>query len=919
MTSSLIESLKRLSARAGEAEDKFQPDESKGERWVTSKDKKHKFVINAKHQIVFGSKEFLHAMAEKAKSGKEREYLKELEAHIAEEDRKNGKEHLSQGKTLGFGIGGNVAKYEYLRPDGAWPKQESAGLLKALEMMKSRSQMENQAVAWRSTEIARERGMGLRPSERKAGLATAISAVASYLVHHGDNGLGEEMVAQMQRNVAAACPELVKEIPEFFRSDFYERMLIKHSGNEQLKMDRQKRERAFSDRADKVTLPADAKNLVDEIKSEMERYGDSQVLRDAMARADAIANGSVPVDDRPKRKPLEDPPFPETLDGMVSLGVLSEGSTKPRLLCDQSGKKWVLKDGGGEGHAQSEWECSQAFRQLGFRAPASRMYGNQRLSEFVEGKTLGRAIEELKTSGVDRAEAQAKVKGWVDEIREAFPAAVAMGCHDMLGDDLDNIMIGEDGHAWLVDCGGSLGRGGTGTVDPEWEAGWIDDLWHMRGMSPSINGSGEMPEFVKNHPELVKFFGKMDTNDILQAIDQMDWKKATAHMAESQFKKGEKIPGTKFEGQSTRLSTGNKEVMERRIRELKDLAGFSRSVVGDGAYGANGYNDRLLKMLYGFAKTSMRETAAAGKGLYDQQMSGFVRQQPMSDLKSKHLNNTLVSENIRGNLRSVDQIIKKMAQDNGIDLRRTDVMMNDQGKHSSAGTHANKLKVMELFSKGYSLEQIANGEMEIAPHVRKQVMDTAHGYLQNGGSVSEGFKSDLDALMLRKAANMQFIHNAGLPNYDPQTRRLLAVRTEDPAVLGDYVLQHPGEVLGAYPRDSHASFSWYQTCSPFYERHLVAMSVPLSCITSCDMMTTVDGRNLYNQQNRRESEIGVNAVGLPFVYLGEVNEGTPISDCFRAVAEAERKSGRTLSGESLVDQKDYIRKAAPWARETSVM
>lgn len=174
------------------------------------------------------------------------------------------------------------------------------------------------------------------------------------------------------------------------------------------------------------------------------------------------------------------------------------------------------------------------------------------------------------------------------------------------------------------------------------------------------------------------------------------------------------------------------------------------------------------------------------------------------------------------------------------------------------------------------------------------------------------------SLQFRKAATMLFLRHANLPNYDPKTKRLLCVRTEGSDVIRRYGLGEVGVVQPSYPRDSHASYSWFQTCTPTNGNNLVAVSVPISRITSCDLFTQANGKNLFNLFHRNETEVGTNAFGLPFVYLGKTDSGVPISSLFGKIAEAEKKSGKTLDGRVFKDDKEYRRISAPWAREVAV-
>lgn len=744
------------------------------------------------------------------------------------------------------------------------------------------------------------------PSQRPQAAEASLQAIASFLVKEGGDDIPRSSVAKAQENLRA-FPELVNKYPEFFEESFYEDAIGYHRRIQQESAIRDREIKKIIHDADMADQEG-AKRVLESLESAVAKYGETQQLRDTRALLEALAKGKISEPKKEKVK-LTDPVFPATLDELTELPTpdkMRKGFTAPKLLIDRTGKKWVLKQGGSEGHALAEYESSQAYRQLGIRAPASRMYGAQRLSEYIEGRELGEFMSSATPEEKKRV---------VEELREGFPADVVLGNHDLIGDDEDNVMIGEDGHVWRVDCGGSLGRKGAGDADESFSDGWIDDLWTMRGMSPTFNFTKAPPK----NDKLVKYFGNMGTHEILSAAVKLPWDKAIAHMEESRFQKpnGDK----KAKGQSVRVTKGRKEIMQERLREIRALHSVSKSVVEDGHYMPQ-YNDGLLKLVYSLMKTPFREISSMkGKNgssiLYDNTELGIGlvrRGMPGATFKSVHADSNLESEKIRTSA-SLDGILKDTARRNGISLSRTDKMFKAHGRDSNQ-LEAAKLKVIELHNLGYDLKTIATGGVpDLSPHIAGKVALAANDYLEANPSQ---FADDSASAMMRKAGTMMFLQHSGLSNFDPRTNRLLCVRTESRDVMNHDRRNGIGTVAEAYPRDSHASYSWFQTASPYEDHYTIAVSVPLSRVTCCDLFTSEDGKNLFNQFNRNETEITVNALGLPYVYVGELPARTPISQLYPKIAEAEARSGRTLAGERFNAADEYIRLAAPWARATAM-
>lgn len=131
-----------------------------------------------------------------------------------------------------------------------------------------------------------------------------------------------------------------------------------------------------------------------------------------------------------------------------SVGDLKEvkslgGSTGAKLFQDAAGKRWVVKGGASQSHAESEGKANQLYRKLGVRAPRSKMISGKLVTEFVTGTQLS------QLTGEKRSVAFAK-------LRESFVVDALLGNWDVTGAALDNIVVDDKGQPWRIDNGGAL-------------------------------------------------------------------------------------------------------------------------------------------------------------------------------------------------------------------------------------------------------------------------------------------------------------------------------------------------------------------------------------------------------------------------------------------------------------------------------
>lgn len=164
------------------------------------------------------------------------------------------------------------------------------------------------------------------------------------------------------------------------------------------------------------------------------------------------------------------------------------GSTGAKLYESNNGKKYVLKKGNSEGHIREEALADSLYDELGCTVPESRLYetpeGPVKVAVFLEdAKPLDTAY--FSSSDEER-------KRLRDELSKGFVVDSLLCNFDVLGLDMDNVLVGEDGTVFRVDNGGSLRYRAQGKLKNDtpyssqkyWNPSPIT-LWTLR--DPKIN------------------------------------------------------------------------------------------------------------------------------------------------------------------------------------------------------------------------------------------------------------------------------------------------------------------------------------------------------------------------------------------------------------------------------------------------
>jgi SPP1 gp7 family putative phage head morphogenesis protein len=151
------------------------------------------------------------------------------------------------------------------------------------------------------------------------------------------------------------------------------------------------------------------------------------------------------------------PPEPPTGDGWPDLDKLKVvqrlgGSTGAELVEDTSGRRFVRKRGNSAEHLREEFAADQLYRAAGADVPAAKLYTDAsgapvKLAEFIEGRTLKDALAAAKP---------AQRQAILQSARQQLATDALLANYDVVGLDLDNMLVDAKGKIWRIDNGGSL-------------------------------------------------------------------------------------------------------------------------------------------------------------------------------------------------------------------------------------------------------------------------------------------------------------------------------------------------------------------------------------------------------------------------------------------------------------------------------
>ena len=212
------------------------------------------------------------------------------------------------------------------------------------------------------------------------------------------------------------------------------------------------------------------KNKAAAASKKLEVVGTPKSLADEIAEAKAAAaaktaeKGKPAPYKRPDTPPPPDPPSPTPPPSSLTVIKTLGGSTGAKLAKDADGNQYVIKGGNSAAHIKSESDADELYRAAGVNVPKQQIHdtpdGPQKVAEFIKGKTL----QELKDTNPKQYEAAVK------RLRKDFVTDALLGNRDVVGMNLDNIVVGKGGKVFRVDNGGSLtfrAQGGSKDFGPD--------------------------------------------------------------------------------------------------------------------------------------------------------------------------------------------------------------------------------------------------------------------------------------------------------------------------------------------------------------------------------------------------------------------------------------------------------------------
>lgn len=222
--------------------------------------------------------------------------------------------------------------------------------------------------------------------------------------------------------------------------------------------------------------------------------------------------------------------FPLDPDGMKVVKNLG-GSTGAMLVEDpRTGQKFVRKTGKTPEHIREEVTADAIYQSAGVNVPEYKLYetpqGPVKLSKYIDDAVP------LSTFLKQNSMRTKAAKSVVAQLQEGFATDALLGNWDVVGLDMDNILVDKAGTAWRIDNGGSLrfrAQGARKTAD-EWN-GTVGELESLR--SKSMNA------------QAAKIFGALSDDDVRAQVRKLAEKRdailAAAKDAELQVVLGKRL------------------------------------------------------------------------------------------------------------------------------------------------------------------------------------------------------------------------------------------------------------------------------------------------------------------------------------------------------------------------------------------
>jgi len=331
--------------------------------------------------------------------------------------------------------------------------------------------------------------------------------------------------------------------------------------------------------------PEDLKELNAEIDNQAARSSDMNETLEMLGANETSDGWEDEEGDTDYVAPSENlptlPQLPQSLDELTFVSDDLGGSTGPTLWKDKDGNKFVMKKGGTmggdpDGHVTNEYYGLKAYRAMGVFCPDAKLFkdknGNVVMVEnFIEGAVpLDEYMDNCATKQLEDIQNQIKDTTFADVLLGNWDAA---GTPDATAGKYPNMMV-LDGKLCRIDPGGWGKYRAQGALKnkEDWEDGYPNELFTM------------------------KKFGT--TKDFIQDLSSYDLAK--------------QIASKDLIGLIDALPEDDKKVMQKRIRECRELAETGTNYVEDGKY-TKEFADTVLEFSLEIAKRGGREALNYGE------------------------------------------------------------------------------------------------------------------------------------------------------------------------------------------------------------------------------------------------------------------------------------------------------------------
>jgi hypothetical protein len=180
---------------------------------------------------------------------------------------------------------------------------------------------------------------------------------------------------------------------------------------------------------------------------------------------------------------------------------------------ERSGKEYVAKRGNAPGHVRSEYAANQIYEAGGVRVPKTRYEDGIQVGEFVKARELNEYLERTPDGWRPKSYYEDEWRTIRGRIAEGFAMDALLANWDVLGPQMNNVMIDRDLNPVRVDQGGAMAYSGFGTPKPKWDP-TVGEFETMRNPERSVS----------------VVFGALDDEDVREQIRKLPEKKILARV-----------------------------------------------------------------------------------------------------------------------------------------------------------------------------------------------------------------------------------------------------------------------------------------------------------------------------------------------------------------------------------------------------